>query len=75
MLICELGGFQIKCVFSNEHRIRGSSAYDLTCYEVPTMEEIARSRAGSEVMANNIEQGLKDIQRNQGESQGLCLQL
>lgn len=67
MLICGLAGSQIKFVFQNEHKIKAVSSYDLTCYEVPTMEVIARSRAGSEVMANNIEQGLKDIQRNQGK--------
>lgn len=67
MLICELAGSQIKFVFSNDQKIKTATAYDLTCYEVPTLDEIARSRAGSEVVVNNIEQGLKDIQRSQGK--------
>lgn len=67
MLICELAGSQIKFVFSNDQKIKTATAYDLTCYEVPTVEEIARSRADSETVVNNIEKGLKDIQRNQGK--------
>lgn len=66
MLICELANSQIKCILPNDLKIKPATAYELTCYEIPTLEEIKRARADSAEIANNIEKGLKDIQRNQG---------
>lgn len=68
MLVCELSNAQIKCVLPNDLKIKPSTAFELTCYEVPTLEEIQRAREDTADIATNIEQGLKDIQRNQGEN-------
>lgn len=67
MLVCELANAQIKCVLPNDLKIKPSTAFELTCYEVPTLEEIQRAREDTADIATNIEQGLKDIQRNQGK--------
>ncbi|XP_063695674.1 ubiquitin carboxyl-terminal hydrolase 32 isoform X2 [Culicoides brevitarsis] len=69
MLVCELANAQIKCVLPNDLKIKISTAFELTCYEVPTLEEIARAREDTADIATNIEQGLKDIQRNQEQNQ------
>lgn len=73
MLVCELANAQIKCVLPNDLKIKPSTAFELTCYEVPTLEEIQRAREDTADIATNIEQGLKDIQRNQGK--GLILHI
>uniref|UniRef100_A0A8W7PLD4 ubiquitinyl hydrolase 1 n=1 Tax=Anopheles coluzzii TaxID=1518534 RepID=A0A8W7PLD4_ANOCL len=65
MLICELSNSQIRLVLPNEHRIKPSTACELYVYELPKVDSVLRSRAGSE-LGINIEKGLKDIQRNQG---------
>ncbi|XP_053671807.1 ubiquitin carboxyl-terminal hydrolase 32 [Anopheles nili] len=64
MLICELSNSQIRFVLANEHRIKPSTACELYVYELPKIDSVLRSRAGSE-LGINIEKGLKDIQRNQ----------
>lgn len=64
MLLCQLEGSQIKCILANEMKINANSSQSLYAYELPKNEQ-ERSRAGSEI--GNIEKGLKDIQRNQGE--------
>jgi ubiquitin carboxyl-terminal hydrolase 6/32 len=65
MIICELKGSQIKLILHDEQKIKPSTAFELFVYELPKLNNCLRSRAGSE-LANNIEKGLKDIQRNQG---------
>uniref|UniRef100_A0A2M4A0P1 ubiquitinyl hydrolase 1 n=1 Tax=Anopheles triannulatus TaxID=58253 RepID=A0A2M4A0P1_9DIPT len=64
MLICELSNSQIRFILPNEHRIKPSTACELYVYELPKVDGVLRSRAGSE-LGINIEKGLKDIQRNQ----------
>ncbi|XP_053661152.1 ubiquitin carboxyl-terminal hydrolase 32 [Anopheles marshallii] len=64
MLICELSNSQIRLILPNEIRIKPSTACELYAYELPKVDSVLRSRAGSE-LAINIEKGLKDIQRNQ----------
>uniref|UniRef100_A0A182PRW5 ubiquitinyl hydrolase 1 n=1 Tax=Anopheles epiroticus TaxID=199890 RepID=A0A182PRW5_9DIPT len=68
MLICELSNSQIRLILPNEHRIKPSTACELYAYELPKIDSVLRSRAGSE-LAINIEKGLKDIQRNQDPHQ------
>ncbi|XP_040155905.1 ubiquitin carboxyl-terminal hydrolase 32 isoform X2 [Anopheles arabiensis] len=68
MLICELSNSQIRLVLPNEHRIKPSTACELYAYELPKVDSVLRSRAGSE-LGINIEKGLKDIQRNQDPHQ------
>jgi ubiquitin carboxyl-terminal hydrolase 6/32 len=65
MIICELKGSQFKLVLHDEQKIKPSTAFELFVYELPKLHNCLRSRAGSE-LGNNIEKGLKDIQRNQG---------
>lgn len=65
MLVCELAGSQIKCILPNEQKIKPNTAFELYIFELPKLDEFQRSRAGSE-LGTNIEKGLKDIQRNQG---------
>lgn len=67
LLLCQLEGSQIKCILANETKINANSSHSLYAYELPKNEN-ERSRTGSEVV--NIEKGLKDIQRNQGELPG-----
>lgn len=62
LLMCTLEGSQIKCILANEHKISSTTAHSIYAYELPKQE---RSRTSSEII--NIEKGLKDIQRNQGE--------
>lgn len=64
LLLCQLEGSQIKCILANEMKINANYSHSLYAYELPKSEQ-ERSRTGSEVV--NIEKGLKDIQRNQGE--------
>lgn len=64
LLLCQLEGSQIKCILANETKINANSSHSLYAYELPK-NETERSRTGSEI--GNIEKGLKDIQRNQGE--------
>lgn len=63
MLICELAGSQIKCILPSDQRIKPNTAFELYAFELPKLDEYRRSRAGSEFGT-----GLKDIQRNQGET-------
>lgn len=63
LLICELYGSQIRVVFKDDQKIRANNSLDFYCYELP--KGYGRPRTSSE-MGVNIEQGLKDIQRNQG---------
>lgn len=63
ILLCQLEGSQIKCILANEQKINPNYSQSLYAYELPKHEE--RSRTGSEI--GNIEKGLKDIQRSQGE--------
>lgn len=78
MLICELSNSQIRFILPNEQRIKPSTACELYVYELPKVDGVLRSRAGSE-LGINIEKGLKDIQRNQGtvkaDSRGECASL
>lgn len=67
LLLCVLEGSQIKCILTNEQKISVTSAHSLYGYELPKHE---RSRTSSEVI--NIEKGLKDIQRSQGETQSIA---
>ncbi|XP_037889986.1 ubiquitin carboxyl-terminal hydrolase 32 isoform X1 [Glossina fuscipes] len=62
MLICEVWNSQIRHVFSDDEKIRSSSAKELYVYQLPE-ESSDRSRSSS-TLAVNIEKGLKDIQRN-----------
>lgn len=67
MIICELKGSQFKLLLYDDQKIKPSTAFELFVYELPKLDNCLRSRAGSE-LGNNIEKGLKDIQRNQGKS-------
>lgn len=65
MLVCELSNSQIRCALLDEHKLKISTATDLFVYEVPK-GHFWRPRTSSE-LGMNIENGLKDIQRNPGK--------
>lgn len=68
MLVCELFNSQIRCALLDGQKLKVSSATDLYVYEVPMQGgEFWRPRTSSE-LGMSIENGLKDIQRNPGES-------
>lgn len=70
MLVCELLHSQIRCTLMDGQKLKVSSAVDLYVYEVPVQGgEFWRPRTSSE-LGMNIENGLKDIQRNPGRCFG-----
>lgn len=64
MLICELHGSKIKSFLKDEQKIKLQGATDLYVYEVPRSNSKPKTSFDLNV---NIEQGLKDIQRNPGK--------
>lgn len=69
MLVCELSNSQIRCSLPDGQKLKVSTATDLFVYEIPK-GDFWKIRQNSEVVLN-IEQGLKDIQRNPGESSNI----
>lgn len=65
MLVCELSNSQIRCILSDEQRLKVSTATELFVYEVPK-SDFFRQRNCSDI-GISIENGLKDIQRNKGK--------
>lgn len=64
MLVCELSNSQIRCSLPDNQKLKVSTATELFVYEIPK-GDFWKSRNNSEAVLN-IEQGLKDIQRSQG---------
>lgn len=65
MLVCELSNSQIRCSLPNNQKLKVSTATELFVYEIPK-GDFWKNRTNTEVVLN-IEQGLKDIQRNPGK--------
>lgn len=65
MLICELSNSQIRCVLADDQKLKVSTATELFVYEIPK-SDFFRQRSSTEI-GINIENGLKDIQRNKGK--------
>lgn len=65
MLVCELSNSQIRCSLPDGQKLKVSTATELFVYEIPK-GDFWKIRQNSEVVLN-IEQGLKDIQRNPGK--------
>lgn len=66
MLVCELSNSQIRCVLSDEQKLKISTATELFVYEIPK-SDFFRQRSSTEI-GISIENGLKDIQRNKGKN-------
>lgn len=64
MLVCELSNSQIRCALPDNQKLKVSTATELFVYEIPK-GDFWMTRNNTEVVLN-IEQGLKDIQRNPG---------
>lgn len=64
MLICEVWNSQIRHSFSDDDKIKPSTAKELYVYQLP--EECADRSRSSSTLGINIEKGLKDIQRSSG---------
>lgn len=64
MLVCELSNSQIRCALPDDQRLKVSSATELFVYEIPK-SDFYRQRTSTDI-GISIENGLKDIQRNQG---------
>lgn len=64
MLVCELANSQIRCQLPDDHKIKPSTSTALYVYEIPKCDSW-RLRTNSD-LGVNIENGLKDIQRNPG---------
>lgn len=64
MLVCELSNSQIRCSLPDTQKLKVSTATDLFVYEIPK-GDFWTPRISTEKLFN-IEQGLKDIQRNPG---------
>lgn len=64
MLVCELSNSQIRCALSDSQKLKVSTATELFVYEIPK-GDFWKPRVNTEKILN-IEQGLKDIQRNPG---------
>lgn len=74
MLVCELSNSQIRCVLSDDQKLKVATATELFVYEIPK-SDFFRQRNSTE-MAISIENGLKDIQRNKGNKKNFpCLVL
>lgn len=69
MLVCELSNSQIRCALPDEQKLKVSTATELFVYEIPK-NGFFRQRTSTEI-GISIENGLKDIQRNQGILQHL----
>lgn len=67
MLVCELLSSQIRCSLPDTQKLKVSTATELFVYEIPQGDLWAP--IGSTEKMFNIEQGLKDIQRNPGWKQ------
>lgn len=65
MLVCELSNSQIRCALPDNQKLKVSTATELFVYEIPK-GDFWMTRNNTEVVLN-IEQGLKDIQRNPGK--------
>lgn len=65
MLVCELSNSQIRCALPDDQKLKVSTATDLFVYEIPK-SDFFRQRSSTDI-GINIENGLKDIQRSQGE--------
>lgn len=64
MLVCELSNSQIRCSLPDTQKLKVSTATELFVYEIPK-GDFWKPRANTDKLFN-IEQGLKDIQRNPG---------
>lgn len=64
MLVSELANSQIRCILADEQKLKASTATELFVYEMPKNDSW-RLRTNSD-LGMNIENGLKDIQRNPG---------
>lgn len=64
MLVSELSNSQIRCALPDNQKVKVSTATELFVYEIPE-GDFWMARNNTEVVLN-IEQGLKDIQRNPG---------
>lgn len=64
MLVCELFNSQIRCSLADSQKLKVSTATELFVYEIPK-GDFWKPRINTETILN-IEQGLKDIQRNPG---------
>ncbi len=65
MLVCELSNSQIRCILSDDQKLKVSTATELFVYEIPK-SDFFRQRNSTEI-GISIENGLKDIQRNKGK--------
>lgn len=66
MLVCELSNSQIRCSLSDAQKLKVSTATELFVYEIPK-GDFWKPRVNTEKIFN-IDQGLKDIQRNPGRN-------
>lgn len=64
MLVCELSNSQIRCSLPDTQKLKVSTATELFVYEIPK-GDFWKPRTSTDKLFN-IEQGLKDIQRNPG---------
>lgn len=65
MLVCEMANSQIRCILADDQKLKASTATELFVYEMPKSDSW-RLRTNSD-LGINIENGLKDIQRNPGK--------
>lgn len=66
MLVCELSNSQIRCSLSDAQKLKVSTATELFVYEIPQGDLWTPIVSTEKVI--NIGHGLKDIQRNPGNS-------
>lgn len=67
LLVCEISNSQIKTILPDDIKVSSANATDLVAYQLPEGGDDCQSRSNS-IIGINIEKGLKDIQRNSGNS-------